>query len=252
MYFFDKLLKLNYNNLAYEGDETMIFDKDFDESLWLILESDAEKRGEIIHFLKSIPNELIENVREILTSEIDEDADCIPDYEGSVVAEDGTVYSYLMEFDDQEKTLEITQQFATPSDSSYINMSVSLNLVKEIPPYEVLDGEKMWIGNFTRAMSVVGCDSSPFDFGEGRFLPFVGMKDGEVVAKGKQKELESEYYIVKNKAQYDVVRFNCTNGVHEVLPIDKNNMPEELSISYIDKRYGQIPKTKELILPNND
>jgi hypothetical protein len=53
----------------------MIFDKDYDASLWFILKSDAKNRKEIVEFIKEIPEELLEKIKESINKAKKEEFD---------------------------------------------------------------------------------------------------------------------------------------------------------------------------------
>lgn len=225
-----------------------MFDKDFDQSLWCILECDKEKRNEIIEFLKRIPNELLENLSELLATINHEEAmeQCYC-YEKEVISDDGFIYSYSLDFEEQEKYLTLKQELATPEDNaSYMNFGVELDLVKEYPPYTPEIGEEFHIGNFCDVVRVSPDIDTSKLFKKQFFMPFIDFKNGEVKNKGKELEIEIEYSLVQNPLGYSVRRMHCNERKIDDIPVDINEFPLELTIDYIDKRYNGSSKKKNM------
>ena len=224
----------------------MIFDKDLDKSLSYILEENkSDNRDKIIKFLKGIPMELIEQIQTCLSSG---EIDC----SGEMLANDGTVYSFNIGIDEQEKQLTITQGFENVNDNDglQVNFVVELDLVKEYPPYEPRMAEEMWIGNFEEIISFVGEGVDKLDLD--KFMPFIAFSEGNVKSVGRERSMETEYYFVKTAVGPLVRSFNCTTGKREDTFIDESNIFEDISFEYIEKRYGGTQYTKKNNVLQND
>lgn len=239
-----------------------IFNTDYDRLLWCILESDEENRKEIIHFLKGIPKELFEAIWSVFehenidfsNEEISEDGVC---FEGSVVVEDGTMYSYEIEYTEHEKCLTIKQSIGSLSDSSisHIIFSTELLLVNEDYdlPEEVKDDT--WIGTFTHTLDLATTANLPSASKKG-FIPYLNLVDigddgyvQQIETGGYTKEKETEYNLVKILLGHIIRKFNILSNNWEDVAIDLTQMPEQLTIDYMDRRYGSGANTRKKLPP---
>lgn len=233
----------------------MIFNKKFDKSLWCILEGDSEKRGEIISFLKKVPDRVFKDLKsEIAKAEQEENKGNKYSWGEEFTHEDGTVYVLEVNFDTyDENEVEITNCLAEPTEKnvSFFDCGCSFDVVYETPYYEVEDGEEVRIGNFVSYVCTVdnGKNNTTNSL---MWLPYLDVDKGKVKRKGHMKEMDTEYYLVKNEDDYSLIRFSCVNGKRDVFPIDINQMPEELTMGYIEKRYGESPKVNQLTQPKGN
>ena len=226
-----------------------MFDKDLDKSLWYILEADAEKRNEIIEFLKRVPNELIEEIRDLLTRPKYEE-----DYyfDGNAIAQDGTIYSYIIEGNEEEKSLEIKQSLLTSIDTPCLNFSAELILANEDLSYETENYEEIWVGTFTSSMDIIGNVDMNSPLIKRNFIPFIEFHEGNVDKTGHTQALEFEYNLIKEVSGHAIKRTNYLYRKHDYIPLDINQMPNELNMDYITKRYSEKQKTKKLTPPKEN
>ena len=222
-----------------------MFDKEFDESLWCILEADKEKRFQIIEFLKGIPNELFESISEVLYFiNINNLKDYC--YGQEIISEDGFIYKYNLFIEEQEKTLTLSRELLFPKfNNSYINFAEELNLVKEFPLYNPEIGEEFHIGNFCNAIHTSGnVDTDKLSKNE-FFMPFMNFENGVAKDVGKELELEIEYSLSKNILGHSVMRMDCDQRKIDNIPIDMDILPSKITMDYIEKRYGSEVKKKK-------
>ena len=229
----------------------MIFDKDLDESLSQILIADIEKSDEIIDFLKRIPEELFDKIRKILDNEdelglqLSDDRDAY--FTGSVVGKDGTIFSYNIDYQSQEKSVRIQQNFSTPADNDtpYIDFGVELVLVKEYLPYEVEIDEEVWIGTYTHSINIFGDVEPNSPSIKGKFGLFFIINGGVIEGHGYSRETEFEYNLIKRKSGYEIKRTNFLDRNHNIIPIDIKKLPDDITVEYIDKKYKGRAKKLE-------
>ena len=222
-----------------------MFDKEFDESLWCILESDKEKRFQIIEFLKGIPNELFESISEVLYFiNINNLKDYC--YGQEMISEDGFIYKYNLFIGEQEKTLTLSRELLFPKfNNSYINLAEELNLVKEFPPCTPEIGEEFHIGNFCNTIHTSEDVDTDKLFKNKFFIPFINFENGVAKDVGKELELEIEYSLSKNILGHSVMRMDCNQRKIDNIPIDMDILPSKFTMDYIEKRYGSEVKKKK-------
>lgn len=236
----------------------MIFDKDLDESLSQIIMSDTEKRDEIIQFLERIPDELLDEIREILDNEdelgLDENEDEDRDayFHGNCVGTDGTLFSYNIDYQSQEKSLTIQQNLSTPADNDtpYIDFGVELLLVKEYLPYEMEIDEEVWIGTFTNSINVVGDIDPNSPFIKEKFELFFKINNGVIDGHGFSRESELEYHMIKRNSGYEIERINFLSKKRNIMSIDIKQVPTDLTFSYIDNNFKG--RTRKLEPPRSN
>ena len=127
----------------------MLFDKDYDASLWFILKSDKKNRKEIIEFLKDMPEVFLERIREsieqIKKDEFDFDGKDA-DYYKCHSRSDSSIYYYFQI--DKDNALTITMSYTNGStDKEMLELMIfpmNLEYVKKLGFFE---GE--WIGTLT-------------------------------------------------------------------------------------------------------
>jgi len=88
----------------------MIFDKDYDASLWYILRADRRNRKEIAEFIKGIPEKLLDNIRASIKN-LDKKEFCFDgetsDFYSCASANDPSIYYYFQI--DEDNALTITK-----------------------------------------------------------------------------------------------------------------------------------------------
>ncbi len=127
----------------------MLFDKDYDASLWFILKSDKKNRKEIISFLKDMPGVFLERIREsidkIKRNEFDYDCEDYDYFECTSRSDSNLIYYFQI---DKDNALTITQTYKNESSNEdlfeLMIFPVDLESVKKIGYYE---GE--WLGTIT-------------------------------------------------------------------------------------------------------
>lgn len=238
-----------------------MFNIDYDKLLWCILESDKENRKGIVQLLKSIPKELYEAILEVFQHEnINANSGEISEggiyFEGSVVAEDGIIYSYEIEYTEHEKCLTIKQIIGSLSDSniSHISFSTELLLVNEDFDLPDVVKEDTWIGTFTHTLDLVTMAnvSSACKKGFIPYLNLIDIDDGytkQIEAGGYTKENEIEYNLVKVSSGHIIRRFNILSNNYEDVTIDLTQMPAQLTMDYINRRYGSSAKIRKKLPP---
>ena len=206
-----------------------MFNKELDKSLWFMLESDINNRDSIIDFLKSIPNDMIVEIKHKLGANIKENC------EGKFFYPDGTIYFYFISYQDDESSLEIKQEFSDPGDDNtmYFNFGTELLLVssnREI--VEICD--EFWLGDFTDYFTINNFNNS---LAKDRFKPFINSYNYNEENNSYLTEIENEYYLEVSNSKYRIRKISTKNGL-EYLMFNSNDIPTELSLNYINDRYS--------------
>lgn len=231
-----------------------MFDKELDASLWYILETDKENREKIVKFLMNMPQPLIEEIKSVLFSENERriQTGCSKKlrFKGSMVAVDGTKYSYEIESEEQEKTLQIIQSLSEEvKDIPFMSFEYELTLVKEYPPYDWKEDEQTWIGDFVSRTCVITNGKNVSVLLNKDFQPYINLNEGEVEHTGLMKELEYEYYLTFKNECYGIQRVFCLKSLFSDTEIDIDKKPEEVTLEYIISNYRDDPKIKVKELP---
>lgn len=231
-----------------------MFDKELDASLWYILETDKENREKIVKFLMNIPQSLIEEIKSVLFSENERRTQIgcsqMLSFKGESIALDGTVYSYEIESEEQEKTLQIIQSLSSEvKDIPSMSFEYELTLVKEYPPYDWKEDEQTWVGDFVSRTCVIANGKNVSVLLNKGFQPYINLNEGEVEHTGLMKELEYEYYLTFKNDCYGIQRVFCLKSLFSDTEIDIDKKPEEVTLEYIISNYGDDPKIKVKELP---
>ena len=215
----------------------MLFDKELDESLSLILTS-CEKKDEIIEFLKIFPKNLLEKIKKVLVCQNNlyqkEDVS-LDDFE---IGEDGLIYSYNLKYNWPFKSLTLFICPSLPDDLSlfHMNFSISLVLVKEYLPLELL--KENVLGYFNNNLNIVNAS-----FKRNDFFPYYSTSNGEITEKGYNKELLTEYFLVKNDIGYSVRTLDLPSEIEKNVMVDINKI-KEIDLNNLDVK-KKVKKDKE-------
>ena len=150
----------------------MIFDKNYDASLWSILKANRKGRKELSSFIKEIPEPLLNNIRKAIelfkNNEFKFDAQT-SDFFRCISSNDPKIYFYFQL--DNDGCLTITKEYfdGQNSDELFELMIYPLNL-EEIKKMAVLDDE--WLGTVTtniqtthisESVGLVDCNESEYN-----------------------------------------------------------------------------------------
>lgn len=233
----------------------MIFDKELDTFLWCTLETDSEQRNDILDLLNGMPKELFELIRRILAEQVGREGLNTADetvFSEQMLSEDGMLYSIEVSYESDETEVNIKKEFLTRKDGEtpYVNFCTELALYKEYWREET--DEELCISNFTKTFEVANVPG--LDTNED-FIPLFEFSNGKRIACGKQKKLEYEYYLIKNAEGFTVRKVNFSKFFKSAdildFSIDLGNQPEELTMEYLNKRYGNGAAVKKKNKPND-
>lgn len=218
----------------------MIFNKKLDKSLWCILEADEKLRKDILNFLFEIPDNLLEELREII--ELEDDV-----FDKEVISEDGSIFTYECSNDMEEQIIEINHTLAKPNNinDAYISFGSSLTLVNS----KMMDdlNDDFWLGNF--------CYNSDFSkhfkdlsFVKNKCMTVLDLDNPNNLSYNREQEVE--YYLLFQNNTYYIEKHCCYNGTKINLPINLNEYPEDLTIDYLKMKYGEDYPKRTLRFPN--
>ena len=225
-----------------------MFDSELDKSLWFILEADVDNRKDIIDFLKRIPVEMQEAIIEILmyqdcdTAKKERDEDLT--FKGSISGIDGMEYSYEIYYHEDEKILTIRQELPKPinGETPHMNFSIELLLASDLFPYDL--GEEYYVGDFTRKCTINNINKLNTQVLKEKFMPFLNINNNSIKGGGYEQEQEFEYNLINDGTKYSIIKSKLF-GNRTVIPIDITQLPDEISMDYIDQRYGDSSMTKK-------
>lgn len=136
----------------------MIFDKNFDRTLWLLIKSDRRNRGKIVDFIKSIPYEFILMIQEGLVeyekyklenNEINFDDREYRSFNNQIYNGVGELYSYNI--DTKKDVLSISKSIYIMG-AYYRNFNIKLKNLSDIKDEFMMDD----IGNLYYPVDGVG------------------------------------------------------------------------------------------------
>lgn len=199
----------------------MIFDKGYDFSLWCILSTDKKNRTKIIEFIKSIPQEFLNKIRDgILQYRIYEQNNSNEEFDlyDSVSVDKETCFSFQLT---DVGTLRLSKEIIDKNDSE-----LPYNPVFEI----VLE-------------DCLGClDKEHFDNFDEEYL---GAIESDIkTTKNSITCNESEYNLIKTPFGYIVTHNDENKFIFKVSSkfINLNKMPNDLNMAVLEK----IDKQKSL------
>ena len=161
----------------------MIFDRDYDASLWYIVKADKKNRKEISDFIKEIPEKLLENIRLAIkkskNGEFDFDGET-SDFYRCVSKNEPRVYYYFQI--DEDGCLTITKSLYDGVNEDDL---FELMLFPISPEYanELENFEEEWIGTVTNNIKtthindkfdLIDCNESEYNIYNTPFGHFVG------------------------------------------------------------------------------
>lgn len=212
----------------------MVFNKEFDKSLWYMLEADSENRNDIINFLNTLPNDLKTKIVETIKYADNEFDKGNKDFEFEDeynYANNGFAYSFEIDNNWDEKNLVIKQQTIDPSELGCDGVSFSKELwiwgiIQEYPDDEDI------IGNFSYSVNLISKQTKI----KTGFMPYIAFGNGKVKHIGQMKEKEYEYSLSKSK---DIIVINkiMQAGKPTMIKVNLEEMPEDLTMEYINNRY---------------
>ena len=161
----------------------MIFDRDYDASLWYIVKADRKNRKEISDFIKEIPEKLLENIRlaikKLKNGEFHFDGQ-ISDFYRCVSKNDPRVFYYFQI--DEDECLTITKSLYDGVNEDDL---FELMLFQVSPEYanELENFEEEWIGtvtnnikttHYSESAGLIDCNESEYNIYNTPFGHFVG------------------------------------------------------------------------------
>ncbi|MCI8445999.1 MAG: hypothetical protein HFH31_00735 [Bacilli bacterium] len=209
-----------------------MFHKEIDKALWLILEADISNRQEIITLLNSIPKDILEEIKGKLESNSESYL------EGGKTLDNGMALEYEIDFEEDEVILTITHGIiSNVGYENNIKMGVEFTLV-----WEKDEGmSEYWLGDITYICDLdmdVDIDELPLK----GFIPGFSLTHG---IRGAIKEVETEYSLIVTPEAICVEFNGAKKGIN---PIDISDMPDNITIEYINNRYGDNPLYKKRIM----
>ncbi len=161
----------------------MIFDRDYDASLWYIVKADRKNRKEISDFIKEIPEKLLENIRlaikKLKNGEFHFDGQT-SDFYRCVSKNDPRVFYYFQIDDDECLTITKSLYDGVNEDDLF-----ELMLFPVSPEYanELENFEEEWIGtvtnnikttHYSESAGLIDCNESEYNIYNTPFGHFVG------------------------------------------------------------------------------
>ena len=161
----------------------MIFDRDYDASLWYIVKADRKNRKELAAFIKEIPETLLENIRvaieKLKKEEFHFDGET-SDFYICVSKNDPRIYYYFQI--DEDQCLTITKALY---DGVNVDDIFELMLFPISPEYakELENFEEEWIGTVTNniktthysdTVGLIDCNESEYNIYNTPFGHFIG------------------------------------------------------------------------------
>lgn len=198
-----------------------MFQKEIDKALWLILEGDISNRQNIVNLLNSIPKDLLEEIKGRL--ELNNESYM----EGNKLLDNGMVIEYEIDFEEDEVTLTITHGIKSNVGENAFKMGVELTLVWEKD--EAMSA--YWLGDITYICDL-DTDTNIDDFNLNGFVPAFSLTQG---FRGMIKEVETEYDLIMTPKEICV---ELKGARKELNPIDISEMPDNITIEYINNRFG--------------
>ena len=186
----------------------MIFDKDYDNSLWYMVLSDRKNSQELLEFIKQLPPQFMERVREAIKLYKDDEPIWDVDNFYDVPGTKDEYYYFDIEDDDGMITIEKNRKI-TDDPNNYKDAEQLFELMLIPMSMEDLDyidqGENEWIGTVTNA-------------------------------KGK----EYDYEIKRTSREFRAVRerllFNDKVELPTSVKINLDNVPEDINFENITER----------------
>ena len=208
----------------------MVFDRDFDISLYQMLMS-GYKRDEILAFVNLLPSDLLQDIRnKLIKKNMTYD-------EFEYVSKDGLIYKVSIDCECDEKDITIELKFTDVKDRdiNYVNYIKSLMLTKDFD--DDFDDPYLNIGNYEETIQVFGTNK-PLK----GYEPFIAIPLGR---SGFMKRDEVEYNLLPNDAGFTIECIHCTKRTIDHISIS-NEMPKEISIPLLNERFGK-DKPKKLV-----
>ena len=161
----------------------MIFDRDYDASLWYIVKADRKNRKEIAAFIKEMPEELLENIRvaiEKLKKEKFHFDGETSDFYRCACKNDPRIYYYFQIDEDQCLTITKALYDGVNEDDLFELMlfPISPEYAKELENFE-----EEWIGTVTNNIKtthysdtagLIDCNESEYNIYNTPFGHFIG------------------------------------------------------------------------------
>lgn len=226
-----------------------MFTKEFNNSLWCILEGDPAERQTIVDLLNRIPTELYKEIREVIeaNAEFAQNSEEPIYLSGSFSTKLNHCYSYDITLDEQEKSIEISESMGNIEESQdAIKFSTSLTLVEETPPYDLkLDGYT-WVGTLSYNMEIKNTAVSLETALENGFVPGIMIDENYFEVGNFLRAKEFEYNLVFGSPDHLTKLENGKESI-ELSPVDTSLIPDELSLEYINKRYSDNKQKEKKI-----
>lgn len=215
----------------------MIFSKEFDKSLWYILEADVENRNNIVNLIKSLPENFIAKISDSLKYVDNEYENGEKDLNVEFVynkALDGFIYSFEIDTDWEEKNLNIKKELIDPSDLGCdgVNFTTELYLTEIMKEYPDVENE---IANFSYYVSLI----SKHQKLKPDFTPYIKLENEKVKHFGQSKKYEYEYSLSKSGKKVTIDDLQIQSEPVFV-SINSDKIPNDLTMTYIDNKYSNL------------
>ena len=229
-----------------------MFNYEFDNNLWIILENDSEYRYEILNLLRLIPGAMIEDISDYLDS--NKLYDEYFNMEKKVQLEDGSYMNCTLNNNDSAGMLSIRHYYDSEDEKGLV---IEERLVLMDNRYE--SDSVLFVGGFYKSMQfILGRDipksklrddetiSLPFDTEE-----FANTSDGIIIdAYGQERRIGKEYVLRQENGKDILIMNKIVNNYHssvEIKPLIRlKHLPNNFSINYIESKYGDDSSTKNI------
>lgn len=223
----------------------MVFSKELDKSLIKILEADAENRSTILDFLNAIPQDTLEEIKQLVKrfeKAMREDGKYM--FSEDVETSNGTYECDFLE-EDENIIFDITFH-ADDEVEQLATFTNALSLETNHPFYEPDENEELTIGSVTHTM-ILQTNGKYTDTMKKNFVPALQLNGNHVEGVVLERESTTEYSIVyQGQVQNEIIKKeNNLTGTSEILSVDVSTLPEDITIEYLNRKYGDTPKILE-------
>lgn len=223
----------------------MVFSKELDKSLIRILEADAENRSTILDFLNAIPQDTLKEIKQLVKrfeKAMKEDGEYM--LSEDVETSDGTYECDFLE-EDENIVFDITFH-ADDEVEQLATFTNALSLETNHPFYEPDENEELTIGSVTHTM-ILQTNGKYTDTMKKNFVPALQLNGNHIEGVVLERESTTEYSIIyQGQVQNEIIKKeNNLTGTSEILSVDVSTLPEDITIEYLNKKYGDAPKILE-------
>lgn len=193
----------------------MVFNEEFDRTIWIILASDKDNRFNIAEFIYNMPRELLEkiyNQLKLYSSDNDNKAMKSNDFRKALRDKDGNNYFYTVDMDSQEIKINL-KKWNSSSDKLEENIGLSLYAISIEDLTNIEEDFPLYIGNYHYNTS-------------GFLNPF----SSTLVVLGDERD----YEIFENTILG--LKISVTDDNRTFRRVNIKNMPQDISLSDLGDR----------------